>query len=183
MPPSARLVIISQLDGKKTATIPIAADKKMPALPIHTKISDRVKPQLSHFLIVSIPRSGSGRFRRSWTFGVCTKAIDLSRGSAGAEHALASLLEGLLRSSPTLRAAFIVLGCSHFFNCFQRLNCQFWWGIQRHLLVEITHRPTCSRLSDFIERLQCRWESSTSYYCCQRLPTYLKEEWLVCCLS
>ena len=53
------------------------------------------------------------------------------------------------------------------------MNCQFWRGIQRHLLVEITRRPTCSRLNDFIERLQCRWESSTSYYCCQRLPTYL----------
>ena len=49
----------------------------------------------------------------------------LTGGSAGVEDALPGLLDGLLRSPPVLRAAFIVLWCAHFFNCFQRLNCQF----------------------------------------------------------
>jgi hypothetical protein len=43
------------------------------------------------------------------------------------------LLAGLLRSFPLLQAIFVMLRCSHFFICFQRLNCQFYCQIREKL--------------------------------------------------
>ena len=100
-------------------------------------------------LSFSISRSGSGRFRPKRTCSAVPHRLGFQSrvraqaasdeagpsayvqrlsicqgGSPGAENALASLLDGLLRLSPVLRVVFIVLRCAHFFNCFQRLNCQ-----------------------------------------------------------